>query len=98
MRPTMRFVATKSEVKQAAATVFKVCDFLLRQKPQIINTQWASQTRSAAGPFDRSIVGSNISKSASEPDLSGNQHRGKVYLYRRLPVLMLSRQIAVRAI
>ncbi|SEP26650.1 Transposase, partial [Rhizobium tibeticum] len=37
MRPTMRFVAVKSEEKQAAATVFKVRDLLVRQKTQIIN-------------------------------------------------------------
>ncbi|KWV49990.1 hypothetical protein AS026_01325 [Rhizobium altiplani] len=33
----MRFVAVKSEEKQAAATVFKVRDLLVRQKTQIIN-------------------------------------------------------------
>lgn len=37
MRPTMRFVAVKSEEKQAGATVFKVRDLLVRQKTQIIN-------------------------------------------------------------
>ncbi|RVO45589.1 IS110 family transposase [Sinorhizobium meliloti] len=37
LRPTMRFVAVKSEEKQAAATVFKVRDLLVRQKTQIIN-------------------------------------------------------------
>lgn len=37
MRPTTRFVAVKSEEKQAAATVFKVRDPLVRQKTQIIN-------------------------------------------------------------
>lgn len=37
LRPTMRFVAVKSEVKQASATAFKVRDLLVRQKTQIIN-------------------------------------------------------------
>lgn len=37
MRPTMRFVAVKSEEKQAAAMVFKVRDLLVRQKTHIIN-------------------------------------------------------------
>lgn len=37
MRPTMRFVAVKSQEKQASATVFKVRDLLVRQKTQIIN-------------------------------------------------------------
>lgn len=37
LRPTMRFVAVKSEAKQASATVFKVRDLLVRQKTQIIN-------------------------------------------------------------
>jgi transposase len=37
MRPTMRFVAVKSQEKQASATVFKVRDLLVRQKTQVIN-------------------------------------------------------------
>jgi transposase len=37
MRPTMRFVAVKSETRQASAAVFKVRDLLVRQKTQIIN-------------------------------------------------------------
>lgn len=37
LRPTMRFVAVKSEAKQASATVFKVRDLLVRQKTQTIN-------------------------------------------------------------
>jgi transposase len=36
-RPTMRFVAVKSEAKQASAVVFKARDLLVRQKTQIIN-------------------------------------------------------------
>ena len=36
-RPTMRFVAVKSEEKQAAGLVFKARDLLVRQKTQIIN-------------------------------------------------------------
>lgn len=37
MRPTMRFVAVKSETRQASAAVFRVRDLLVRQKTQIIN-------------------------------------------------------------
>lgn len=37
LRPTMRFVAVKSEAKQASAIVFKARDLLVRQKTQIIN-------------------------------------------------------------
>lgn len=33
----MRFVAVKSETRQASAAVFKVRDLLVRQKTQIIN-------------------------------------------------------------
>lgn len=36
-RPTMRFVAVKSEAKQAAGLAFKARDLLVRQKTQIIN-------------------------------------------------------------
>jgi transposase len=37
LRPSMRFVAVKSESKQASAMVFKARDLLVRQKTQIIN-------------------------------------------------------------
>ena len=36
-RPTMRFVAVKSEAKQAAAVVFRTRDLLVGQRTQIIN-------------------------------------------------------------
>jgi hypothetical protein len=36
-RPTMRFVAVKSEEKQASTMVFKARDLLVRQRNQIIN-------------------------------------------------------------
>lgn len=36
-RPTMRFVAVKSEATQAAAIVFRTRDLLVRQRTQIIN-------------------------------------------------------------
>ncbi len=36
-RPTMRFVAVKSEVAQAGAVVFRTRDILVRQRTQIIN-------------------------------------------------------------
>ena len=37
LRPTMRFVAVKSEQTQAAAMVFRTRDHLVRQRTQIIN-------------------------------------------------------------
>src|SRR5690554_3333014 len=37
LRPTMRFVAVKSEESQAAAVVFRTRDLLVRQRTQIIN-------------------------------------------------------------
>src|SRR6478736_4430154 len=36
-RPTMRFVAVKSEEQQAAALVFRTRDLLVRQRTQLIN-------------------------------------------------------------
>ena len=36
-RPTMRFVAVKSEEQQASAVVFRVRDLLVRQRTQVIN-------------------------------------------------------------
>jgi len=36
-RPTMRFVAVKSEEQQASASVFRVRDLLVRQRTQLIN-------------------------------------------------------------
>ena len=37
LRPTMRFVAPKSEAQQASAVVFRARDLLVRQRTQIIN-------------------------------------------------------------
>jgi transposase len=37
LRPTMRFVAAKSEAQQASAVVFRARDLLVRQRTQIIN-------------------------------------------------------------
>ncbi len=37
MRPTMRFVAVKSETVQASALVFRTRDILVRQRTQLIN-------------------------------------------------------------
>ena len=36
-RPTMRFVAVKSEAKQAAAVIFRARDVLVGQRTQLIN-------------------------------------------------------------
>jgi len=36
-RPTMRFVAVKTEAKQASAVIFRTRDLLVRQRTQIIN-------------------------------------------------------------
>lgn len=36
-RPTMRFVAIKSEAQQASALVFRTRDLLVRQRTQLIN-------------------------------------------------------------
>lgn len=36
-RPTMRFVAVKSEEQQAAAMAYRTCDLLVRQRTQTIN-------------------------------------------------------------
>ncbi len=36
-RPTMRFVAVKSEEQQAAAMIVRTCDLLVRQRTQLIN-------------------------------------------------------------
>ena len=38
LRPTMRFVAIKSEQQQASAVVFRARDLLVRQRTQIINS------------------------------------------------------------
>lgn len=36
-RPTMRFVAVKTEEQQASALVFRTRDLLVRQRTQLIN-------------------------------------------------------------
>jgi transposase len=38
-RPTMRFVAVRSEVTQAAAIVFRTRDLLVRERTQAINAR-----------------------------------------------------------
>ena len=38
LRPTMRFVAVKSEAKQASAVIFRTRDLLVGQRTQIINS------------------------------------------------------------
>ena len=37
-RPSMRFVAIKSEVRQAAAGIHRVCAMLVKQRTMLINT------------------------------------------------------------
>lgn len=52
-RPTMRFVAVKSEARQAAAVVYRTRDFLVRQYTQTVNTlraHLAEQGNVANGP------------------------------------------------
>lgn len=50
-RPTMRFVAVKSEVQQAAAMAYRTRDLLVRQRTQTINALRAEQGIVApAGP------------------------------------------------
>ena len=47
-RPTMRFVAVKSEEKQAAGMAFRTRDLFVRQKTQTINAAHAATWRSMA--------------------------------------------------
>jgi transposase len=37
-RPTLRFVAVKSEEKQASSVIFRTRDLLVRQRTQVINS------------------------------------------------------------
>ena len=46
MRPTMRFVAVKSETTQASALVFRTRDILVRQRTQLINAVRGHMTES----------------------------------------------------
>ena len=54
-RPTMRFVAVKSEEQQAAAVVFRARDLVVRQRTQIINAMRGHLAEfgivAAKGPF-----------------------------------------------
>ena len=54
-RPTMRFVAVKSEEQQASAVVFRARDLLVRQRTQTINAIRGHLTEfgmvAAKGPF-----------------------------------------------
>src|SRR5215213_8806536 len=61
-RPTMRFVAVKSEAKQASGVVFRTRDLLVRQRTQIIN---ALRGHLAEFGISRSRVGRLASSSSS---------------------------------
>ncbi|MGY3396273.1 transposase [Bradyrhizobium sp. USDA 3311] len=78
-RPTMRFVAVKSEEQQAAAIVFRARDLLVRQRTQTINALRGHLTEfgvvAAQGPFHvAKLVSAIIGHDTDIPELARPIH------------------------
>ncbi|QHP67994.1 IS110 family transposase [Bradyrhizobium sp. LCT2] len=103
-RPTMRFVAVKSEEQQAAAIVFRARDLLVRQRTQTINALRGHLTEfgvvAAQGPSHvAKLVSVIISHDTDIPELARPILRLLVELLRSLneKVALLDRELARRA-
>ena len=103
-RPTMRFVAIKSEAKQAAAAIFRVRDLLIGQRTQIINALRGPLAEfgviAPQGPSPVQQLIAEVEDSASRvPDLARSSLLRLVEMLRQLQdeVIALDREIATRA-
>ncbi|WP_271553094.1 IS110 family transposase [Bradyrhizobium sp. CCBAU 45394] len=103
-RPTMRFVAVKSEEQQAAAIVFRARDLLVRQRTQTINALRGHLTEfgvvAAQGPSHvAKLVSVIISHDTDIPELARPILRLLVEQLRSLneKVALLDRELARRA-
>ena len=103
-RPTMRFVAVKSEARQASAVIFRTRDLLVRQRTQLINAlrgHLAEYGRIAPqGPSHVERLISEIEDTASGlPEAARNCLIYLVAALRELEekIAALDRQIAARA-
>jgi transposase len=103
-RPTMRFVAVKSEAKQAAAVIFRTRDLLVGQRTQIINALRGHLAEygviAPQGPSHVARLVAQIEDPASGiPDAARSCLARLVEMLRRLQdeVTALDRDITARA-
>jgi len=103
-RPTMRFVAVKSEEQQAAAVVFRARDLLVRQRTQTINAMRGHLAEfgivAAKGPFHVAKLVAAIEDDRSGiPEMARPILRLLVEQLRSLDerVALLDRELARRA-
>ena len=103
-RPTMRFVAVKSEAKQAAAVIFRARDLLVGQRTQIINALRGHLAEygviAPQGPSHVARLVAQIEDPASGiPDAARSCLARLVEMLRRLQdeVTALDRDITARA-
>src|SRR3954467_3926371 len=103
-RPTMRFVAVKSEAKQASAVVFRTRDLLVGQRTQIINALRGHLAEygliAPQGPSHAQRLIAHVEDSASGiPDAARSCLARLVEILRGLQVeiVELDREIAARA-
>jgi transposase len=103
-RPTMRFVAPKSEQAQAAAVVFRARDLLVKQRTQIINALWGHLTEFgivvAKGPAHvPQLVRADEDGAEAIPELARPILQGLIEMLQALDhrIAGLDREIAQRA-
>jgi len=103
-RPTMRFVAVKSEAKQAAAVIFRARDLLVGQRTQIINALRGHLAEygliAPQGPSHVERLITQVEDPASGiPDAARSCLMWLVEMLRRLQdeIAELDREIAARA-
>ena len=103
-RPTMRFVAVKSEAKQAAAVIFRARDLLVGQRTQIINALRGHLAEygliAPQGPSHVERLITQVKDPASGiPDAARSCLMRLVEMLRRLQdeIAELDREIAARA-
>src|SRR5919106_2431283 len=103
-RPTMRFVAVKSEAKQAAAAIFRARDLLVGQRTQIINALRGHLAEygliAPQGPSHIERLIAQIEDPASGiPEVARSCLGRLVEMLRRLQdeITALDREITVRA-
>ena len=103
-RPTMRFVAVKSEAKQAAAVIFRARDLLVGQRTQIINALRGHLAEygliAPQGPSHIERLIAQVEDPASGvPEVARSCLQRLVEMLRRLQseIAALDREIAARA-
>ena len=102
-RPSMRFVAVKSEEQQAAGLVFRTRDLLVRQRTQLINAIRGHLTEygwiAPKGPSHVAMLGGLIEEASSLPEAARAMFRLLLEILAGLDgkIVDLDKEIARRA-